>query len=73
MRAAHGHIAVDGQVVADTQQCPHCGMHFVMRQGSGVERGFCLKCYGVTCGKPKCMRECVPMEQWLELIERGQH
>jgi len=52
-----------------TAQCCHCGTHFVMRNGSGVRRGWCFKCPGVVCG-PGCA-ECVPIEKRLDLAERG--
>lgn len=66
---AHGVILEGTKEVADTHQCPHCGMHFVMVKGSGTRRGFCLKCHGVTCGKPECSTKCVPMERQLEMME----
>lgn len=65
-----GHILEGTREVADTLRCPHCGCHFIVRRGSGVERGFCLKCCGVTCGKPGCMARCFPMEAQLEAMER---
>ena len=53
-RHPHGVIFVNGQEVAHTLQCPHCGAHFVSRKGSGARRTFCLKCMAVTCGHPAC-------------------
>lgn len=35
---------------AATLQCVHGGEHFVSVKGSGIRRGFCLNCGGVTCG-----------------------
>ena len=66
-----GGVMVDGVQVAETLQCVHCGMHWDRIPGSGIQRGFCLKCHGVLCGKPQCMSECKPFEQWLEEVERG--
>ena len=66
---AHGVILEGTREVADTRQCPHCGMHFVMVKGSGVTRGFCMRCGGITCGKRECSTRCVPLEAQLEHLE----
>lgn len=71
VRQPAGHILVDGQVVADTLQCVHCGAHWVVRPGSRRRRGWCLRCGGPTCGQPEC-DACRPMEQQLERMERGE-
>lgn len=65
---AHGAILVEGVEVAHTLQCCHCGGHFVSIRGSGIRRGFCLRCMAVTCGKPECDR-CIPFEEQLEMME----
>lgn len=70
VRRAAGAIIIDGQHQADTLQCCHCGAHFHVERGSGTQRGFCLKCMGVTCGEPKCLA-CVPKEKQLELREQA--
>lgn len=67
VRNPHGAVILDGQTVADTQQCVHCGGHFVVRRGSGKIRGWCQRCGGPTCG-PQCMT-CVPFEKWLKQVE----
>jgi hypothetical protein len=54
MRNEDGAILVDGQQVATTRQCCHCGAHFISIKGSGVDRGFCLGCMKITCGKKEC-------------------
>ena len=59
-RKPHGIVIVNGREVATTLQCPHCGAHFVSRKGSGHRRSFCLRCMGVTCGKPACLTTCTP-------------
>jgi len=69
-RRPSGAILVDGQQVADTLQCVHCGGHFVMIRGSGRRRGFCTLCHGITCGSAGCVA-CVPTEQWLDQVERA--
>jgi hypothetical protein len=52
-----------------TLQCVHCGGHWVPQSGSGRVRGFCQRCMGPICG-PGCA-ECVPVEQYLENMEKG--
>jgi len=42
------------KVEAEMRQCIHCQYSWIYRPGSGARRGFCLKCYGVTCGRPGC-------------------
>jgi hypothetical protein len=59
-----------GSFEGDTQNCQHCGMHWLVKPGSGTVRGFCTKCMGLTCGARAC-HECVPMEKRLDLYERG--
>tara|TARA_Y100000310_G_scaffold98201_1_gene95921 strand:- start:16490 stop:16765 length:276 start_codon:yes stop_codon:yes gene_type:complete len=68
MRRPDGHVLVDGEQVADTARCVHCGKHFVMVRGSGRRRGFCLKCSGMTCGAATCLA-CVPAERRIERRE----
>jgi hypothetical protein len=70
VRKPSGFLLVDGQVVADTVQCPHCGTHFTMVRGSGTRRGFCTKCMGVTCGRLTCNTDCIPKEKRLDLREK---
>lgn len=53
-RKPHGIVIVNGQEVASTLQCPHCGAHFISRKGSGHRRTFCMRCMAVTCGKFEC-------------------
>jgi len=52
----------------DTKQCVHCGGHFQVVPGSGIKRGYCRNCMGVTCGKPEC-NTCLPFQKWMDLIE----
>ncbi len=63
-----GTILMDGQAVADTKQCCHCGKHYISIKGSGKRRGFCTKCMNVTCGDPAC-DPCRPMLLQLEQYE----
>ena len=64
----HGAFISDGQQVASTLMCPHCGAHFESRPGSGKMRAYCLKCSAVTCGKPEC-NTCIPLEARLDHME----
>lgn len=63
-----GFILIDGQTVADTVQCVHCGGHFVMTKGSGAERGWCRNCNGMVCGRT--CAACTPFEQRLDDAEK---
>ena len=69
-RKPSGHIFVDGQEVANTMQCCHCGKHFVSVKGSGKLRGFCMRCHQITCGNPVC-NVCTPFEKKMEEYEKG--
>lgn len=73
-RTEHGLIVVsdvssDKCFTAKTHQCVHCGAHWIPKPGSGTIRGWCGNCAGFVCG-PRC-KECVPVEQYLENIEKG--
>ena len=68
-RQEHGAIILDGQQVASTLQCPHCGSHFVSRKGSGKRRTWCLRCNAVTCGQHTC-DPCIPFEKRLDICEK---
>lgn len=65
-----GLIIVDGREVATTRQCVHCGCHFVSVKGSGVKRGYCMLCNGITCGSHVCDK-CLPIEKQLDLADFG--
>lgn len=74
VRRPAGYVRSDGppevQEEGDTLQCVHCQMHWVVKPGSGTQRGFCFKCSGPTCGKQGCMDKCVPWEKMIEEMER---
>ncbi len=70
VRKPHGGIMLDGQHVADTLRCCHCGKIWIPVKGSGKIRGFCPKCNDVTCG-PECTGICLPLEKRLDLYEKG--
>ncbi len=64
-----GYITLDGRVAAQTQQCGHCGCHWVVREGSGIVRTFCRGCMQLTCGAPACLK-CVTWEEKMNQMEQ---
>jgi hypothetical protein len=59
---------------ADTYTCPHCqGIVVKSPRKTDHDRHVCLKCYGVTCGRPACVLSCRPMKALLDgdLLRRG--
>lgn len=73
--AGHTEITWDDgrKVEGDTLQCAHCGQHWIVRPGSGRQRGWCLKCSGPLCGKQGCLERCYPMEKRLDDAEAGRN
>lgn len=69
-RKAKGYFIVDGREVAATLQCCHCNAHFLSVRGSRIIRGFCMRCYSITCGKKEC-DVCIPFEKKISLIEKS--
>jgi len=65
---ARARVLAEGQ----TLLCAHCGLMWEVRPGSGVERGFCLKCNQPTCNLPGCTPpfECRPWEARMEIMEQ---
>jgi hypothetical protein len=70
VRKPHGAVVMDGNHVADTLTCCHCGKMWIPVKGSGKVRGFCTKCNDVTCGL-ECLGLCIPMEKRLDMYEKG--
>lgn len=71
VRRPDGYIRAEGphgRQEVDTVQCVHCGFVWEFMPGSGRQRGFCMKCKGMTCGAKECM-ECIPLEARIEHIE----
>lgn len=64
-----GAIIINGQHVASTKQCVHCGNHERIVMGSGKKRGWCVHCKGFLCGRTPCMQNCYPFEAQLEYQE----
>lgn len=54
----------------DVVQCCHCQRVWVYRRGSGVRRGWCMGCNGITCGSHAC-DVCVPFQQLLDNLAAG--
>jgi hypothetical protein len=54
----------DGKKIeGECRQCVHCQYSWEYHPGSGVERGYCLRCGGFLCARAECMA------QQLRLIE----
>ncbi len=50
------------------RQCMHCQHTWTYKPGSGVLRGFCVKCNGHTCGRFEC-QTCYHKEKQIEDME----
>lgn len=70
VRRPSGAIIINGMHLADTLKCVHCGVTWIPVKGSGITRGWCMNCDGVTCGRPQCIK-CVPFEKKMEMYEKG--
>ena len=55
----------------ETRMCQHCQMKWEYKPGSGTRRGYCMRCNGLLCGKPLCMKYCIPYIAKIEAIEKG--
>ena len=64
-----GALIADGRQVADTLQCCHCSAHWTPVKGSGIRRGFCLRCMAPVCGHPSC-DPCIPFLEKLQKANR---
>ena len=65
----------DGKKIeGETRQCTHCQYSWVYKPDKFLDgllpkkrrqRGFCLYCRGLLCGRPTCMKSCAPFtEVW---------
>ena len=61
------HDANGKKIEGETRQCAHCQFTWIYRPGSGIKRRVCLKCMGLTCGRP----ECVPCAPFSEILDSG--
>ena len=75
---AHGYVTVQdptiGTIERETRTCCHCGKHWIydpIKSGLGQkhERGFCMKCNGLTCGRKEC-DPCYPYEERIDDMEK---
>lgn len=48
--AADGYSKRSGEC----RMCAHCNFNWEYQPGSGIKRGFCVKCDGWLCGRPEC-------------------
>ena len=65
----NGYILIDGQEAGHTIRCVHCSRQFLSVRGSGKQRGYCMRCKGIECGRKECF-ECIPFEAKLEYYEK---
>jgi len=76
-RKAKGYLLVtepdQPDIERETLQCAHCQKHWMIKPGSGIQRGWCFRCQGPTCGKRNCETKCVPAERMIEEIEGKLH
>src|SRR5262249_2008331 len=42
------------RIEGEGRQCVHCQFMWEYRPGSGIRRGFCLRCNGWLCGREVC-------------------
>lgn len=70
-RKPSGYILADGEEIAQTRQCGHCNRHIISVKGSGITRGWCMKCDNWLCGAPACVDKCYPFEKKMEDYEKG--
>ena len=61
--------SADGIEEYSTLMCVHCQFHMRVRIGSGKDRGFCMRCMGVLCGKKRCLEHCEPFARAIERME----
>lgn len=57
----------------DTDQCVHCGGHWIVQKGSGRPHAFCSRCNGNTCSNIKCLTECYPIQKRFDDVEKHGH
>jgi hypothetical protein len=68
------------RIEGETRSCCHCQYTWEYRPGSGAQRGLCLKCMGLICGRPECGVDqralmakfpdrtwsCLPFTDWID-------
>lgn len=54
------------------RQCSHCQYTWVYQAGSGRQRGWCMHCTGLLCGRPECMKmTCAPFWDIVQDMGKG--
>lgn len=61
------------EVQRDTEQCVHCGAHWIVVKGSGRPHMYCGRCGGNTCSNARCLKFCYPTEKRMDDIARLGH
>jgi hypothetical protein len=75
MRRPHGYFYGSADAgrpfEADSCQCPHCGMHFIIEPKHDPAKlgRFCTTCMGQCCTKPACNETCLPFMKAIEQQE----
>ncbi len=59
-----GEVLFEGEV----RQCIHCQNTWTHKPGSGIQRGFCMRCNGHLCGHYQCS-VCYHKEKRIEDME----
>lgn len=70
-----------GRVIeGETKSCVHCGFMWIYNPkesfdrklaGKPVTRGKCLRCYGLVCARPDCLKTgCIPKMAQIEMMEK---
>lgn len=57
----------DKATTQDLVCCIHCGYVWTWQPGSGRQRGWCMKCNGLLCGRRVCRAR--PCQHWLHGID----
>lgn len=69
------------RIEGETRSCVHCGFMWIYNPRDSfdkkltgeykpVTRGKCLRCYGLVCAQPHCMKNgCIPLARQIEMME----
>lgn len=69
-------------IQGETKSCVHCGFTWIYDPGASFRRklgyiiqpktrGTCLKCYGLVCARPQCLKKgCLPLMKQIEELEK---
>lgn len=69
------------KIEGETRQCVHCAYMWIYNPmesfsrklaGKSITRGKCLKCFGLVCARPECMKQgCKPQAKQIEELENA--